>query len=74
MRSLRTRLFALWLMLAASGSVTALLLVEFYQQSTNALVNRAEDAVARACRNIGDRYAFFVSGWRGVRQGEIDEI
>jgi signal transduction histidine kinase len=73
MRSLRTRLFALWLMLALSGSVTAFLLVEFYQQSTNALVSRAEDAVARACRDLGDRYAFFVSGWRGVRQSEIDD-
>jgi len=73
MRSLRARLLMLWLMLALSGSVTAFLLVEFYQQSTNALVNRAEDAVARACRDLGDRYAFFVSGWRGVRQNEIDD-
>src|SRR5580692_6693696 len=72
MRSLRTRLLALWLMLAVSGSVTALLLVEFYQQSTNALVSRAEDAVARACRDVGDRYAFFVAGRPDVRRGEID--
>jgi signal transduction histidine kinase len=65
---------ALWLMLVVSGSVTAFLLVEFYQQSTNALVSRAEDAVARACRDLGDRYAFFVTGWRGVRQNEIDDV
>jgi signal transduction histidine kinase len=74
MRSLRTRLIALWLMLAVSGSVTAFLLVEFYQQSTNALVGRAEDAVARACRDLGDRYAFFVSGWRGVPRSDIDDV
>jgi signal transduction histidine kinase len=74
MRSLRTRLLALWVMLAVSGSVTALLLVEFYQQSTNTLVSRAEDAVARACRDLGDRYAFFVTGWHGVRQSEIDDV
>jgi signal transduction histidine kinase len=74
MRSLRTRLLALWLMLAVSGSVTALLLVEFYQQSTNTLVSRAEDAVARACRDLGDRYAFFVTGWHGVPQSEIDDV
>jgi signal transduction histidine kinase len=74
MRSLRARLLMLWLMLAVSGSVTAFLLVEFYQQSTNALVSRAEDAVVGACRNLGDRYAFFVSGWRGVRQSEIDDV
>jgi signal transduction histidine kinase len=73
MRSLRTRLLALWLMLAVSGSVTALLLVEFYQQSTNTLVSRAEDAVARACRDLGDRYAFFAAGWHGVHQSEIDD-
>ena len=61
-------------MLAVSGTVTAFLLVEFYRQSTNALVSRAEDAVARACRDLGDRYAFFVTGWRGVRQSEIDDV
>jgi signal transduction histidine kinase len=73
MRSLRTRLLALWLMLAVSGAVTALLLVEFYQQSTNALVSRAEDAVTRSCRELADRYAFFVTGWRGVHEGEVDD-
>jgi signal transduction histidine kinase len=73
MRSLRTRLLALWLMLAISGTVTAVLLIEFYQQSTNALVSRAEDAVARSCRDLGDRYAFFVSGWQGVHQSEVDD-
>jgi hypothetical protein len=67
MHSLRIRLLALWLMLAVSGAVTAVLLVEFYQQSTNALVSRAEDAVAR------DRYAFFVTVWRDIRQSEVDD-
>jgi signal transduction histidine kinase len=74
MRSLRTRLLALWLMLAVSGSVTALLLIEFYQQSTNTLVSRAEDAVTRACRDLGDRYASFITGWHGGRQSEIDDV
>jgi hypothetical protein len=73
MRSLRIRLLALWLMLAVSGAATAVLLVEFYQQSTNALVSRAEDAVARSCRDLGDRYAFFVTGWRGPHQSEVDD-
>jgi hypothetical protein len=70
MRSLRSRLLALWLMLAVSGVVTGLLLVEFYRQSTNAQVGRAEETVARACRQLADRYQFFVTGWRG---GGIDE-
>ena len=64
MRSLRSRLLALWLMLAVSGVVTGLLLVEFYRQSTNAQVGRAEEAVARSCRELDDRYQFFVSGRR----------
>jgi len=70
MRSLRSRLLALWLMLAVSGVVTGLLLVEFYRQSTNAQVGRAEETVARACRQLADRYQFFVTGWRG---GGIDD-
>jgi hypothetical protein len=72
-RSLRTRLLALWLMLATSAGVTGYLLLEFYQQSANAQVSRAEDAVARGCRDIGDRYAFFVTGWTGAAAGDIDE-
>ena len=72
MRSLRGRLIALWVMLLASALVTALLLLEFYRQSANVQVAQAEDSVVRACRAIGDRYAFYVSGWRG-RDTEIDE-
>lgn len=70
MRSLRTRLVALWVMLAASALVTGFLLLQFYRQSANVQVTQAEDAVVRACREIGDRYAFFVAGWRG---GDIDD-
>ena len=70
MRSLRSRLLALWLMLAVCGVVTGLLLVEFYRQSTNAQVGRAEEAVARTCRELADRYQFFVIGWGG---GNIDD-
>ena len=66
MRSLRMRLLALWLMLAVSGTVTAFLLLEFYQQSANAQVSRAEEVVARTCRELDDRFAFFASGWHGA--------
>jgi signal transduction histidine kinase len=65
MRSLRTRLLTLWLMLALSGSFTGLLLIELYRQSTNAQVARAEDTVARACRELADRYRSVAAGWRG---------
>jgi hypothetical protein len=51
-------------MLAVSGVVTGLLLVEFYRQSTSAQVGRVEESVARTCREFPDRYQFFVTGWR----------
>jgi hypothetical protein len=72
MRSLRTRLIALWAMLVASALVTGFLLLQFYRQSANVQVGQAEDSVIRACREIGDRYAFFVSGWRGS-DADIDD-
>jgi signal transduction histidine kinase len=71
MNSLRSRLLALWLMLAVSGVVIGLLLVEFYRQSTNAQVGRAEETIAHACRELTDRYQFVVTGWRG---GNVDDV
>jgi signal transduction histidine kinase len=73
MRSLRTRLLALWVMLAISGTVTGLLLLEFYRQSANAQVGRAVDLVTRACRELDDRYAFFLTGWHGAKANGIDD-
>jgi len=70
MRSLRSRLLALWIMLVLSGTATAYLLFESFQETTNARVARSEELVARACRDIADRYQFFVSGWAG---GPIDD-
>jgi len=66
MRSLRSRLLALWIMLVVSGTTTAYLLFESFRQTSNARVARSEELVARACRDIADRYQFFVSGWSGV--------
>jgi hypothetical protein len=74
MGSLRTRLFTLWIMLAASGTATGFLLLEFYRQSANAQVGRAEDVVSRACGEIGDRYAFFAAGWRGSADTTSSEL
>ncbi|CCE12143.1 putative two-component system sensor protein [Bradyrhizobium sp. STM 3843] len=67
MRSLRSRLSALWIMLAISGVATAYLLIESYQQSSNARVARAEDLVLRGCRDIADRYQAFVAGRSGAQ-------
>ncbi|SFV06833.1 hypothetical protein SAMN02799631_04452 [Methylobacterium sp. 174MFSha1.1] len=65
LRSLRAHLLALWILLLASAAATAYLLVEFYTQSAAVQVAQAELQVARACREIGDRYAFFGAGWTG---------
>src|SRR2546425_11859422 len=70
MRSLRSRLLALWIMLVVSGATTAYLLFESFRQTANARVARSEELVARACRDIADRYQFFVSGWTG---GRVDD-
>jgi hypothetical protein len=73
MHSLRTRLLALWLMLAASAIATGFVLFEFYRQSANAQISRAEDIVARGCCDIGERYAFVTAGWHGSAR-EFDRI
>jgi hypothetical protein len=65
MRSLRTRLLALWLMLAVSAAAIGFVLFEFYRQSANSQIMRAEDAIARSCHDVGERYAFVVAGWNG---------
>ncbi len=70
MRSLWSRLLALWIMLVLSGVATGYLLFESFQQTANARVARSEELAARACREIADRYQFFVSGWTG---GRIDD-
>ena len=44
--------------------------LEFYRQSASAQLGRAEDTVARSCRDLADRYQFFLSSWSG---GEIDD-
>lgn len=70
MRSLRSRLLALWIMLVISGVATGYLLFESFQQTANARLARSDELVARACRDLADRYQFFVAGWQG---GPVDD-
>ncbi|WGD56037.1 HAMP domain-containing sensor histidine kinase [Bradyrhizobium sp. CB1650] len=70
MRSLRSRLLALWIMLVVSGGATGYLLFESFQQTANARLARSEELVARACRDLADRYQFYVTGWGG---GPLDD-
>jgi hypothetical protein len=57
-------------MLAAAGVATGFLLLEFYRQSASAQVGRAEDTVARACRELADHYQLILSG---RSEGPIDD-
>ena len=69
MSSLRSRLIALWVMLAASALVTAFLLLQFYRQSANVQVAQALSPLARTrtlARPFGQWLALAVS--QRVRQ------
>lgn len=66
MHSLRSRLLALWIMLVVFGLATGYLLFESFQQTSNARLARSEELVARACRELADRYQFFVADWHGA--------
>jgi signal transduction histidine kinase len=73
MRSLRGRLLVLWFMLVVSSAVTGYLLIESFRQSAAAQVARAQELVARSCRDVADRYAFATAGWNGPASSQIDE-
>ena len=64
-RSLTLRLAALWALSLAASLVVGLLLLQLSRQTSEAQAARAEAVVARACGLIGERYAFYASGWRG---------
>lgn len=66
MHSLRSRLLALWIMLVVSGLATGYLLFGSFQQTSNARLARSEELVARACRELADRYQLFVAAWHGA--------
>lgn len=65
MRSLRARLLILWAFSLAACVAAGALLVQISAQSTTAQVQRGEAVVARACDLIRERYAYYVTGWRG---------
>ena len=65
MRSLRVRLFCLWLLSLGASLAVGYLLLQLYQQTVAAQVSRAEAVIAQACDDIGGRFAFFTAGWSG---------
>lgn len=72
MRSLRARLFVVWVLSLLASLAVGVLLVQLYQQSTSALAARAEAALAGACERIADRYAYYTAGWAGP-EGQRDD-
>ncbi len=66
MKSLRARLFGVWVLSLAASLAVGLLLVQLYHQSSSALVDRAESELSQACEHVTDRYAYYVSGWTGA--------
>ncbi len=64
-KSLRARLFGIWLLSLAASLAVGVLLVQLYGQSSTALVTAEQGALARACEVISDRYAYYVSDWAG---------
>jgi len=55
----------LWAFSLAACVAAGVLLVRISGQSTTAQVQRGEAVVARACDLIRERYAFYVTSWRG---------
>ena len=72
MHSLRSRLLGLWGLSLVACIAVGFLLLQLYQQSTEAQVGRAQAVVARACDLIGDRYGFYAAGWSGPEPGQPD--
>lgn len=66
MHSLRARLWILWLLAAGASAGVALLLLQLYQTTASARIERGEAVVARECQRIVNSYAFYVVGWNGA--------
>jgi hypothetical protein len=73
MHSLKLRLLSLWGMSLLACVAVGFLLVQLFQQSTDAQIGRAEAVVARACDLIRDRYGLYAAGWAGLRAGQPDD-
>lgn len=69
MRSLRSRLVALWLLSIAASLAVAMVLLQVSGESRLAQAGRADLALARACDLIADRFAYFAAGWAGPEPG-----
>lgn len=64
---MRFRLLILGLIIAAACTVAAYLMIEMFQISVTAQIDRASAILSRGCANIADRYRLYVAGWNGPK-------
>ena len=57
----------MWLAVAAACGVAAYLMVQMFQISVSAQIDRADAILSRSCANITERYRFYSSGWKGTQ-------
>jgi signal transduction histidine kinase len=72
-KSLRARLFVVWVLALAAALAVGMLLVQLYRHSSEALAARAETTLARSCEDIANRYGYYVAGWAGPRSRDAEE-
>ena len=65
MTSLRAHLLGVWLLSLAASLAVGWMLVQFYRQSSDAYLARAENELVSACDRIGDGYGYYITGWAG---------
>lgn len=59
LRSLRSRLLILLVLLTLAASAAGVLMMDLYQQSTTAQVGQAQAGIGRACDAIAATYHFY---------------
>jgi signal transduction histidine kinase len=74
LRSLRARLALLWLSVAAARAVAAYLMLEMFQISVSAQIDRAGAILSRSCTDIAERYHFYSAGWQGTQDLQNDTL
>ncbi len=72
MRSLRARLFVVWLLSLAAACAVGWLLLQLYREGLTAQTARAAAGIAQACDRLADGYAFYATGWAGPAGGVAD--
>ena len=65
MKSLRARLFVVWILSVAAAIAVGLLMLQLQGQSASALQARAATIAEQVCERIADRYDFYVADWTG---------